>query len=236
MIKEALEYLINLGQVKTIEVNGQTYSTERLDHVRLPKVNSVQVNSLTGLIDYIKSDFDKDAFSGNLIHVVSFDNVQLISNILADAERETYMKAVAFAPKFNFGSFYDVESFIIAMQACFVPNDDTTKILKVVGNIKEETVRKVGDDGISQQVTAKSGIATVENVVVPNPVILAPFRTFIEIEQPASKFVFRMRTGADGPQCALFEADGGAWKLDAMRRVKEFIRKTLEGTDIPIIC
>ena len=142
------------------------------------------------------------------------------------------MTAEAFAPKFNFGQWYDVESFIIAMQSCFVQNEDSEKILKVVGNIKEEAVRQTGDDGISQQVTAKTGIATVENIKVPNPVVLAPFRTFREIAQPESKFVFRMQ---QGPRCALFEADGGAWKLDAMARIKEWLEIELEGLKIPII-
>jgi hypothetical protein len=121
------------------------------------------------------------------------------------------------------------------MQSCFVQNEDTAKILKVVGNIKEETVRNIGDDGISQQVTAKAGIATVENVIVPNPVILAPYRSFIEVDQPESKFVFRMRSTGSEPQCALFEADGGAWKLDAMYLIKGFLTKHLEGIDIQII-
>ena len=30
------------------------------------------------------------------------------------------------------------------------------------------------------------------DVIVPNPVLLAPYRTFQEIEQPFSNFVFRM--------------------------------------------
>jgi hypothetical protein len=30
-----------------------------------------------------------------------------------------------------------------------------------------------------------------------------------------------------GPECALFEADGGAWKLAAMRNIKEYLEKAL---------
>ncbi|HRT84379.1 MAG TPA: hypothetical protein P5523_07040 [Bacteroidales bacterium] len=155
-----------------------------------------------------------------------------MSNILGDAGREVYMTAEAFAPKFNFYQFYDVESFIIAMQSCFVQNEDSDRILRIVGNIREEAVKQTGDNGISQMVTAKTGIATVEEVKVPNPVILAPYRIFREIEQPESKFVFRMQMG---PRCALFEADGGAWRLNAMARIKEWLEIELEGLKIPII-
>lgn len=195
-------------------------------------MEGIKVNSLTGLVDYLKSKFDDAAFSGVMVHVVSENQVKLVSNILEDSGREIYMVAEAFSPKFNFGQWYDVENFIIAMQSCFVPNEDSVRLLRVVGNIKEENIRQSGDDGVSQQVTAKTGIATVENIKVPNPIILAPFRTFVEISQPESKFVFRMQ---QGPKCALFEADGGAWRLEAMKEIKEFLDSELSGIGIPII-
>jgi len=72
----------------------------------------------------------------------------------------------------------------------------------------------------------------IPNIKVPNPVVLAPFRTFREIAQPESKFVFRMQ---QGPRCALFEADGGAWRLEAMKRSKAYLEEELEGLEIPII-
>lgn len=97
-------------------------------------------------------------------------------------------------------------------------------MLKLVGNVKEEAVNTIGDDGVSQSVVAKMGVATVGNVKVPNPVLLKPYRTFVEVEQPESNFIFRMRKG---PECALFEADGGAWKLEAIDNIKEYLTAEL---------
>lgn len=235
--QKALEYLVGPGKVQIIEINNQKYSPLALSHIKEPKVEGIKVNSLTGLVDYLKSKFDESAFKGTMVHVISENYVKLISNIMKDSGRETYMAASALNPTFNFGNYYGVESFIIAMQSCFVPNDDSAQILKVVGNIREEAVKQTSDDGISQAVMAKSGIATVEMVSVPNPVILAPYRTFIEVEQPASKFVFRMKQGqgGSGPSCALFEADGGAWRLEAMKRIKSFLEAELIGTGISVI-
>jgi hypothetical protein len=82
-----------------------------------------------------------------------------------------------------------------------------------------------GDDGVSQAIQAKVGVATVATVQVPNPVVLAPFRTFVEVDQPESELIFRMQ---NGPRCALFEADGGAWKLTAMRNIKDYLHAALE--------
>jgi hypothetical protein len=107
----------------------------------------------------------------------------------------------------------------------FEKTDDLVKILEVVGNVKEENVSNYSDDGVTQSVVARKGIARVENVVVPNPVVLVPYRTFMEIQQPASKFVFRM---SDGPQAAIYEADGGAWELEAMMSIKKYLQENLE--------
>jgi len=109
-------------------------------------------------------------------------------------------------------------------------------MLKVVENITEENVKGISDDGVSQAVTAKVGIATVGNVEVPNPVELALYRTFVEIDQPTSDFIFRMK---DGPRCALFEADGGKWKLEAIHNISEYLgdalKKEIEQDRITII-
>lgn len=58
-----------------------------------------------------------------------------------------------------------------------VKNEDRDITLKVVGNIKEENEASIGDDdGTSQSVVEKTGVASVSNVKVPNPVLLAPYR------------------------------------------------------------
>jgi len=67
----------------------------------------------------------------------------------------------------------------------------------------------------------------VEQRAVPNPVTLLPYRTFNEIAQPPGRFVLRMKSGvASGqrPAVALFEADGGAWQLEAIRRIRDWLR------------
>lgn len=52
------------------------------------------------------------------------------------------------------------------------------------------------------------------------------------MDQPESDFVFRMKEDKyDGVQCALFEADGGAWKLHAMESIQEYLEEQLKGVD-----
>jgi hypothetical protein len=226
MLKEAFQYLIQLGNVETYEVGTQTFSSQKLHLVHAEVPNALQVRSLSGLVDYLVSEFDRDQLSGTkMVHIVSPTEVIAFSTFNRDYHRNEYIKASAMLPSFNFDRWYDSEEFNIKLQSAFCPNNDRDIMLQVVGNIREENVRQVGDDGVSQAVQAKVGVATVATVQVPNPVILAPFRTFVEVGQPESEFIFRMK---NGPSCALFEADGGAWKLAAMRNIKEFLQAALE--------
>lgn len=133
--------------------------------------------------------------------------------------------ATAEVPRFNYGDFYDAESFNIALQSKFLDTEDKATILQVVGNLKEDAVRTMTDDGVSQVTAVRTGVATVADVKVPNPVTLRPFRTFIEVDQPESRFIFRMR---EGGRCAIFEADGGAWKLAAKKNIYNYLKEQLD--------
>jgi hypothetical protein len=243
MIRQALEYLVGLGKTEILEVDGQKYSTKGIQHIKYPSPAALSITTLTGLVDYIKSDIDlnakllevnNDSVAADdlLIQVISPTEVRLLSPILADEKRDCYIECTALTPSIKLNQFVDPENFNIMMQSCFVPNGDLGAILKVVGNIKEEQVREVGDDGVSQEVTAKIGIAKVGSVTIPNPVMLKPYRTFTEIEQPESQFVFRMQTG---PRAALYEADGGAWRSEAMKNVKAYLKNELQGYSVKVI-
>lgn len=222
MIKEAIQYIVGLGNTKIEHVDGLPYSTNKLYRIEEPVANKLKVHSLSGLVEYLKSTFDVD--HKLMVHVESPTEVNVFSKLNYDRNREYLIKADAMVPQFQFEKWYDPESFIIKLQSVFVKNEDRDVMLRVVGNITEEDVRTVGDNGYSQTVTAKVGVATVGQAEVPNPVYLSPYRTFVEVQQPESPFVFRMK---NGPVCALFEADGGAWQLEAIGNVKSYLADAL---------
>lgn len=226
-IREALEYLAGLGKTEILDVNGKKFSTKEIFSVRDPKPAPIEATTLTALVDYLKSNADKLSSEKLIIHVVSPAKVILYSPLRDDKDREAYIECNALTPdNIVFDEFMEVENFNIMLQSSFVDNTDRTLLLQVVGNIQDKAVKEVGDDGVTQAVTVKTGVAHVDNVKVPNPVVLAPYRTFPEILQPESKFIFRMQTG---PAAALFEADGGAWRNEAMSNIKQYLTDELEG-------
>ena len=225
ILREAVEYIVSLGKANVIEVNEKVYSDKPLTPCYRPTQATLNTETLTSIVDYIKRNTDGCRKRGDVVvHVESPIKVSVFSNVNAEMRRNEYIIATAMLPRFDFGYFYDTENFNILMQSVFERNEDADILLRVVGNLKDEAVKTLGDDGVSQAVTIKSGIATVADVKVPNPVTLKPYRTFLEAEQPESKFIFRMR---DGGRCALFEADGGAWKREAINSVTEYLQNQL---------
>lgn len=229
---EALNYLVGLGKntKREIEVNGKLYTNDSFGIVEEPRANSLGISTLTGLVDYVKAGLDgQERTKGNLI--IKVDNpgrVTLRSELNNQKRRETYIDCEALTPIIHFDTFLSVEKFNIMLQSSFIDNEDRKVLLKVTGNIKEEVVKNVGDDGVSQSVVMKTGVATVGEVIPPNKVLLAPYRTFAEIDQPVSEFIFRMR---EGVEVALYEADGGAWRNEAILRIKKYLEEELKGVE-----
>jgi hypothetical protein len=188
------------------------------------------VNTLTGFAGYFKKcneDFEKD---GPVVLVEGHLLVTLYSGLVGSfLQRMKFLVAKVERCPFLFGNFYPLEDFNIALQTQFVDSEDVAKVLRLVGNIEDSDVRRYSDDGVTQGVTAKVGIARVENVQVPRVVKLAPYRTFLEVDQPKSPFVLRMKPGKDGssPTAALFEADGGRWRLEAIKNVEKWLKKEI---------
>lgn len=231
MIKEALEYIVGLKQPKIIESNYYRYTDvnlKRLDDEL--RADSIKMTTLSGLVDYIKAEIDSMA-EHMLVQVVSPTEVRLISMLNEDRKRECLVEVQAEIPEFQYGRFIDSESFVIGVRSKFIQNDGSESILRFAGTVESGTVAKYSDDGISQSATVRKGIAGKQNELVPNPVKLRPYRTFTEVEQPESEFVFRMKDSDSTVYCAIFEADGGAWKRKAMENIKSYLE--FELADIP---
>ena len=230
MIKEALQYIVGMSTPCIREIKGETYSDKPLERIsHNPKASAIEMTTLTSLVEYIKADID--SMSGKMIvHVSSPSRVELYSQLDDDRKREYLAEVNAQVPEFRYGTFIDHESFLIALQSKFIENDDRKVLTKFAGTVENGTLAKYGDDGVTQKATIKTGISSKSDAIVPNPVKLKPFRTFVEAEQPESSFLFRLREGGGGEiACALFEADGGAWKNEAMKNIKEYLEKELGG-------
>jgi len=190
-----------------------------------PQVGALVVSTLGAVRDYLQANKDALDLTGLVVHIVSPTEVRVLSPFNdRDRTRETFINAKTIDLSTEFlGKFMPIEDFVLGMQIRFTDKHDRATILRLLSNVKSEDVKTSQDDGISQVVTAKAGIALVSEHPVPNPVTLAPFRAFRDVEQPESQFVLRVKKTQALPEVGLFEADGGAWRLVAIDRVRAWL-------------
>lgn len=233
MIKEAIDKIIQLKNPEKLEVNKETWVKDGYQMALPNRAMSIKLNSLTGLVDYIEDNVDKHDLNAIMVHIVDQNEVRLVSRIQdIYRTREKFATAtyVPASPYAQYNDYMAIEDFKIWLLTDFQENDDRQAILRLVGNLTDQQVKTSTDDGISQAVSSRVGIAKVETAMVPNPVRLIPFRTFTEALQPLSNFVLRLRSGVredELPRAALFEADGGSWKNLAMLNIKKWLKAEL---------
>ncbi len=234
MLKAAIEKILTLAKPVTVQVGGRSFLLGGSgDYDRVPEEDCAEplaVGTLSAILEYITGGADENALDTErrfIIHVRDHQSVDLCMELNRDKRRETLLRACTAPARFPEGRFLDVESFVITMQQYFVDGENVRALLKLVSNVTDGNSVQQTDDGVSQSVTARSGISLVQRETVPNPVTLAPYRTFREIEQPESPFVFRLRGGGDGVSAALFTADGNQWQYEAVQRIREYFVRSL---------
>lgn len=241
MLKEAIEKILSLDQtIVTATILGREYSKTQLHRVPEPYESAPAImafNTLSGFTDFA-NDFtppiavdDKNL----LIHVESPKKVSLCGLLQPGNFNKRFVYATSTV---NYDSFifsrldgqqwYDLELFVISLQSLFVATGERDSIIEMLGSLANESVHQNNDDGFSQSLQIKTGIVSRSAVTIKNPVTLAPYRTFREVEQPNGTYILRFKAGRDsksGIQCSLWEADGGAWKSGAMAAVVDFIHQ-----------
>ena len=227
-------------QNRTVEVDGQIFSEHTLLPVYFtPRADELTVHSLLGFCTYINNGFDGLTKDNVMVVVSGIDRAELVSTLFGkDKQRETFISAeLCDVEKFPFGKFMTQEEFAIKFRSLFVPSEknDTNYVLSFVSKLHGGTAITTEDDGITQQVGVSRGVSgkMTEKATLKPIVKLAPYRTFREIEQPESEFLLRTRLDdEDTPRVALFEADGGAWRITAMNRIAEYIAKACPDVKI----
>lgn len=237
MLKEFVEKIQALSDwPKHIEIEGQSYINGNLKLIVPPALPVFQLMTLSGLVDLLAAAPDSFVREEWLVHVVSHERV-----VIEAKSDDAYGRRERFADcclldgeQFPCNRFLDREMFVIGLQSRFVENQDSKVLLKLTSSMSNDGAVLSEDDGVSQKVTTRQGVSLKDAQTVKPRWTLKPFRTFREIDQPASEFVLRLK-GEPGtvPVCALYEADGGKWKLDAVLAIKAWLEAKALG--LPVV-
>ena len=241
LTREFLEKVEEMVQPQTLTEGIRTFVDKPM-HMLVDEIAAdipLHTNSLSSVADYIKSNADFDALASDgrkIIHVEDEKTVWLYTEMNSFKKRSALLLASAWVSSFPFGQWLSLENFIISVQANFVTDEHRDELLSFVATVKQDTGVEQQDDGVTQKVTTRSGVSLSRTSKVPNPITLRPFRTFSEVEQPESTFVFRIKAEeGGGVKAALFAADGEAWRHDAILKIRDYFQTYVIAEDDSVI-
>lgn len=229
--KEAIEKIVELSKANIHVVNDISYTDKKLYQVKeepSPDPAVLNLHTLSGIVDYLKNKLDDE--KKYTVHVSDYNHVEILGEYEPEfGRRKKYVSSTANDFTFRFNNYYPHEEFMIALQTQFNSNYKLTNLLKITGNIVSESNIQTLDDGITQATTIRDGIVNKEKKDLPNPIDLIPKRTFPEIEQPQTEFIFRIRkTSLGSIELALFEASGGYWRIDCIHKIRDYLNEHLD--------
>lgn len=245
MIKEALEFLAKIQTPQrpvTQDVAGQPYAVNQDGTIGAPirKVDprydrpALVVATLSGLVAAYKAGIDNLGSEVCLVIKDPFNVVLMDLDVDEFGKRQTYVLAVHKEEKpFAFDTFIEPEPFLISFRTGFLFNDNAVMVQQLCSTIGAASGVAVSDDGVSQEVTVKSGTITKSTVQLPaDGVALIPVRTFRDVNPVEAKFLLRMKGVRDSlPKIALFEIDP-MWKLYLVGSIRKYLEEQLPGAVI----
>lgn len=227
MLKAMIEKIERMAGPKVYDIGNEHYASANLVRID-PKKDFPKSISLTGLDSVCKMVVNEanEMFQCDqvLIQVVDYRRVRVFTTLDGEMDRCWLYECEADTPRVKTGTFMSHEEAVIQLRSLYIPNSDTEYLLKLLSSVSRESKVSSNDNGVSQTVEARTGVALTTNVEVRPYVNLKPFRTFLEVEQPESMFLLRLDN--DG-QIALIEADGGVWKLEATRNISAYFEEKL---------
>ena len=224
MIEKALRYINSFRDIQVIPHNNLSFTNDKLYQLPEDAPAVFGTKTLASLVELILKEHSHNSLNDLIIHVDSPTRVNIHTVLRDHLDRFNLYSAVAELPKITFDNYLDLEAMNIMLKSAFVQNETRDTLIQVLSRVVEDAIKTSADDGMAQEVTVKTGIRTLAKMEMPTIVKLAPYRTFIEVEQPEGEFLLRLRKG---PDAALFEADGGAWKLQARKNIKQYFETNL---------
>lgn len=224
MIAKMIDKIVSLKETKIFEIGGQTYTDGHLTRIppHVDRPEAISVSGLDGVCKLIRTELEK-VDTTIMVQAKSYKSVEVMTTYLPDFSRNILYRAEADAPGLRTG-FRGREAALIELRSLFIPNEGTAYLLDLLSRMTDENSVSTKDNGVTQTVEARQGVALNTLVEVKPRVMLRPFRTFLEVEQPESEFLLRVDPDEG---IGFFEADGGIWKLEAKKNIADYFNTNL---------
>lgn len=247
MIRQAIEKVVELAnakenaQLEQAEIKGMLHTKfgGSLRRVTTPGIESIDTRSLSELVEIIKSYIDVEAKNLNiqlpLIIQADGNEIKVLSSVDDTYERQILIHCKPIVPRLILNEWISPEEMIINLNTCYVPTDNTDKLISTVSNLYNSKTVKQVDNGIGVNLVVESdAFAGGAGKVTINPIVtLTPVATYPELIQVERKF--NLRVDQHG-RVALFVADRGYFEKEVQKLIKQYLTaelpKELIGKDV----
>ena len=225
IIKDALEYLVSLKTNTTYELNGSVYSDNQLHRIppHIDRPDKLIVNGLDSIVKLIRCELGTNEADPLFVRVASPRTVEVFSSLDGTMTRNWLYEAKCDAPDFREG-WMSQEEAVIKLRSTFIQNEGAEYLLGLISRLIMDDSVTSDDNGVTQTVTTRNGVSLKSFENTKSRITLCPYRTFTEVEQPESEFILRLDSEL---RIGLFEADGGAWKLQAKESIAQYFTTAL---------
>lgn len=245
--KDAIQEIADLARKAEglhVDIDNRAYSARDLKPVIFePRPAALDVTTLAGFVAYIKANRDSIDMKTAIAIVDGIGEVSLATDLWGDKNERSYLIRARVDPGlkvYPFEKYMEIEAFVIAMRSMFEPTEDREKLIRYVSKVRGGSAFSLDDDGVSQTAQVTTGVsgALTKKETAPAIVQLRPYRTFRDIDQVESEFLFRMKL-VDSEEkivgCALFEADGGRWRNQAIKAIRSYLQAALPEGEPAVI-
>lgn len=179
MLAKMIDKIVKLKETKIFEIDGQTYTDAALTRIppHVDRPYSIDVSGLDSICKLIRTELEKVGTT-IMVQVVSNNTVEVMTTYLSDFSRNKLYRAKADAPGLRTG-FRGREVALIELRSLCIPNEGTAYLLDLLSRMTNENSVSTNDNGVTQTVEARQGVALNAVVEIKPRVMLRPFRTFL---------------------------------------------------------
>lgn len=229
-LRDAIDRIVGLAAPYTMEANGHTFCSKALVEVKADEYapTDYEVDTLDALVKLILTEgltlgrrlYVRVDSARKVTVTTTYNNGELRNPYL----RFPLYEAVSDVPGVTIGNLMSQERAIVELQSLYGATPDRDYLLDLLSRIDVNDGVSSVDNGVTQEVNVRTGAVLKQATPVRPIVQLQPYRTFLEVKQPVSDFLLRVSKEGEP---TLFEADGGAWKLEAKRSIAAYLAEKL---------
>lgn len=189
--------------------------------------DSLFCKTLNSIREYLENNKD-NVNPANCIVVCSVNEVVIFSEVKgAKNNRHTIMKVIPVGfGELTTDRMIPQESMIIELLTRCVRTETIDVLVTRISSMTYLERGQSDDDGISTDLMMS--VSVLCNNGKPDKIVtLQPYRTFPEVVQPSSQFLVRVDTDNKKPVVGLYAADGGMWKVQAIKNITGYLKEIL---------